>query len=487
MSQILCSLLLFYVLNFGGNFLKDVEELIRSGQPQEALVILEEKLPDLRGRKRAKALYLATLASYKTQDWRKVLQFSSEFEANYEHSDKLPEVYFYHARALQELGFKNEAVSVFYDAYELGIGWVKDSAEILMRRLIGARQNLWELMKATGMLGLRIRPTNKIAVIVPQSGKLQPLGADFIRGITLAISSEVDMDIYDTRSDPAVAESIAQSIVDSNYFMVIGPLTSRSARRVAAVLGPKGQFHLIPAASDLKLADYGDFVVPFNYIWREEVYELVNFAMDSLKFSRFILIYPHGAIYRASVELFESVVKAKGGIVLEKVEFPESGLSFDKEISIVQELYGDTVALFVPGGGRSAFAFVTQLRFYGIDPVVLGCDEWLRWASKADVRMVVAAPIPGKEHVKFKDFSDKFFEAFDAQPTTMAELGYDAGVIVNILLDDDHELSTLSAITRADSVGIFRGLSGNVLLTKFRKIIKLFTYGRIEPIKTQEE
>ncbi len=477
-------LLLAVAISFGRSYIREIRALIDQGEPQKALQIIEERLPEENGRKREQLLLLAVVASYESKNWLQALSYGEEYLTEFPETKYSGVVWFYIAKTNLQLGKKDDAALAFLRAYASPTyTWVKDSSYTYLFGLVELGTDLFHSLLSRGYLDKRIEPTNRVAVFVPQSGNLKSLGKEFMRGFLMAIPISVKLEVIDTKSDTEYASYVASTMKDSIFAVVVGPLTSMFAMNTAPRLDSFALFNLIPAASDLRLGSIGRFVVPFNYTTKVEVEKLVDFAIDSLQLKRFYILYPPDVEFAVAAFYFKELVQKKGGAVIESIKIPPNGLSFREEINIIQRISREEYpVVFIPAGNRGIYSMVSQMRFYDVNPLILGCEKWMSWRRKNELDIVIAAPEPGSPDVDRQEFFDRFLDLYGVRPSSIAQTGYDAGTIVKKLMESG-PISSISAWQKADSIGIFRGISGNYILSKDRNFVKLYSFGQVGPLK----
>ncbi len=474
-------LILAATIVFGRSYFKEIRSLIDEGEPEQALQIINARLPETSGKKRQTLLELAVMASMKAGDWEGVLSYGNEFVREFPDSKKVGEIRFFMAKAYLAMGRKDDAAVEMLKAYSSrGPSWVKDSSYTYLFGIVNIETNLFNSLISRGYLDKRVTPTMKVAVIVPRSGPLAPLGDEFMRGFLMAVPVNIELQVFDTQSDTAYASLLADRLRDSIFSVVIGPITSIFARKMSPVFDSVALFDLVPAAADLRLGDIGMFVIPFNYTLKLEVEKLASYAMDSLGADRFFILYPPEARYVAAAFYFKQLIESRDGTVLDAVKIPDEGLPFRDEMELIRRIgKAENSVVFVPSGNRGIYSMMGQMKFYDVNPIVLGCDGWLNWHRKNELNIVIASPPPGEPDVDREAMINNFMEIHKARPSTIAMVGYDAGVIVTRLLNQG-PISSLSAWQKADSIGIFRGVAGDYVLSKRKDFIKLYSFGHIE-------
>ncbi len=477
-------ILIALTISFGRSYLKEIRALIDQGEPQRALQVIQNRLPEERGKRREKLLLLGIEASYNSGDFQGTINYGNQFILEFPESKKVGLVRYYMAKSYLEMGNKDMAAVEFLKAYAgPAPSWVKDSSYVYLFGLIDLGADLFHNLLSRGYLDKRVTPTRKVAVLVPQSGSMASLGKEFMRGFRLALPVSVKLVEIDTRSDTSYASYIAETLKDSVFALVVGPLTSMFAMSTAPKIDSAAILNLIPGAADLRLGDIGNFVIPFNYALKLEVEKLASYALDSLHAKRVYILFPDDAQYISAALYFKQLVEKSGGTVVEAIKVPSEGLPFREELDIIRRISREDYPLiFAPAGNRGIYSMVSQMRFYDVNPIVLGCDRWLSWRRKNELNIVIAAPQPGIPDIDRQEVLDNFMQIFGVRPSSIAETGYDAGAIVARIMQDG-PISSISAWQKADSIGIFRGIAGNYVLSRNKDLINLYSFGQIKPAK----
>ncbi|MEW6442882.1 MAG: penicillin-binding protein activator [bacterium] len=188
-----------------------------------------------------------------------------------------------------------------------------------------------------------------IGCLLPLSGKYGRFGAGVLDALLLGARAfrepgehgqPIRLLIRDTRGDPAAAVQQLKALCeDPDLVGIIGPLKADEAiacAREAQALGVP----LIALTQKEEVAKAGDFVFQNGLTMRQQVEELVDYAMEDLGVLRFAVLYPNDGYGRLARDRFLAKVSAMGGEVVSSVPYGGQETDFQDEIrKLVGERY----------------------------------------------------------------------------------------------------------------------------------------------------
>jgi ABC-type branched-subunit amino acid transport system substrate-binding protein len=309
----------------------------------------------------------------------------------------------------------------------------------------------------------------------PDSGDLKIISDEFLKGFTFAVKDNYDFIVI--REDTNFEENL-KKVISKNPKIIIGPLMPNHQRISADLCMRNKIINIIPIAYDIKLGDYGNYVYPFNYKLYAGLNKFLEFLREKGDTS-FILFYEN-TINGLSIKKFLSVPS---------ISIKNSKITAD-EVSEVAKDIKDFKAVLFSDNSVNSVNFYLNLRKMGYKSDAFAFDSWL----SQDVISLIIGMLDNLYIITLKNvsyasyllklddkykFIEKFKEIYGSEPSQIALVGYDTGVLVL------ESLSESDVKTFLLKYGIFSGISGDYLLSKdfsYIKILKL-TQNGMEEVK----
>lgn len=261
-----------------------------------------------------------------------------------------------------------------------------------------------------------------VGCLLPLSGRFDLYGREVVKGIRMGMKEtakqrqEVYLDLVfrDTRGDPERAKALLKElVVKENVIAVIGPLSSKSAPRVAKRAQELG-VPLITLTQKEKITEQGNMVFRNFLTPSREVEALLDAAMEKLDIRRFAILYPENSYGRYFMNRFWDGLEKRGGVVTgvesygpDETDFAESikkmtGLYYPRPKSVTERLEQeqgeekeaeegegspeeeeepppiiDFDAVFVPDNATKVAMIAPQLVYHDVvDVLLMGTSLW---------------------------------------------------------------------------------------------------------------
>lgn len=306
-----------------------------------------------------------------------------------------------------------------------------------------------------------------LGVALPFSGPMKPYGTDLLNGIRLAIDiakeqwglSSVGLVVKDTTSLTAPLRVEMQQLL--NEFQpraVIGPLLSREIRSLGHLPDDYSTPFLTPSSTLLNVRQYGSYWFNTAMTSSVQAKRLVEYAIMTLGYHRFCIIYPKTAYGRELADMFAKEVIHSGGEVIAVEEYTEEqtdiseqlrrlkvkdlaqyGLEETEETRTGEERLVYTPgfdAVFLPGQPVHLAIIAAQLAFFDMNVPILGGNSWhnselFRWA-KHDLNgsIFVDGFFLNSPDPNVQMFIQRYRKQFHREPSLFAVQAYDAATLV---------------------------------------------------------
>jgi ABC-type branched-subunit amino acid transport system substrate-binding protein len=269
----------------------------------------------------------------------------------------------------------------------------------------------------------------KVALILPltsQSGQPSLVGQSLRNAADLAYaesgSSDIQILVKDDRSSADGAREAAQTALSQGAEIVIGPLFAPDVREVSRVVRSAGK-PMIAFSTDTSTASHGAYLLSF--LIETYVDRIVDFAASKGKKSIAALI-PENDYGRVAEAEFQQQASKRGFRVLEIEHYtPETREEAVRKVAAL----GDQIdTLFIPEQADAMPAMSAALMANHIDGKrvqILGTGLW-NDARVLNLPALQGAWFAAPENGGFNSFANRYRAKYNADPTRIATLSYDA-------------------------------------------------------------
>jgi branched-chain amino acid transport system substrate-binding protein len=349
-----------------------------------------------------------------------------------------------------------------------------------------AAQPVQPLLPQTAIVG----GTNRVALLVPLSGRDAALGRALLDAAELALFDFADENFtllpFDTEA-PGGARAAADQAVAAGAQLIIGPLFARQAPEVAAAASARG-INVITFSNDRAVA--GPNVYVFGLPPSQSVERVVAYARTQ-GIDSFAGLLPEDSFGARLAETLRSTVTAGGGTIVRLDTYPSAATDFNNPVRraaefdarvahnvVVEETAGrtndakrraakmettrpvDYQAILVAETGQRLRNMSALMAYYDIDTPkirLLGTNAWEDPTLGREPGLVgawFAAPDPALR----ANFEQHFQTSYNRAPPRLATLAYDATGLAAVLARHDGP-ADYSARALRDPSG-FAGVDG---------------------------
>jgi ABC-type branched-subunit amino acid transport system substrate-binding protein/Tfp pilus assembly protein PilF len=317
-----------------------------------------------------------------------------------------------------------------------------------------------------------------IAAVLPFSGKMKPFGTDVLNGIRLALkegqaqlgSNVLGIVVKDSALPPAQLHHEFEKVL--NEFMpiaLIGPLLARQVQHVADLPDWAETPFITPTASLSDVKQFGRFWFSTALTTRLQVTKLIEYAMQTLGYTRFCVLSPDSRYGKQLAQHFQEIVIQSGGKIIAAESYQRGTTDASAQILRIKDmdlsLYGEMLpyepkepstdepqkeeeellvytpgfdALFLPGNPTDVAFLSAQLAYYDVKVSLLGSNTWnhpdlLKWGrSTLDGGTFGDVLFLQSTDPDVQKFIRKYREQFHFDPSIFAAQAYDA---MRVILD----------------------------------------------------
>ena len=297
------------------------------------------------------------------------------------------------------------------------------------------------------------KPVNKIALLLPLSGRNERVGRSLANAASMALAdlgeTGVTLTAYDTA--PGASEAARRAMQDGAG-LILGPLLAENATAVRSAVGGNS-VPILSFSNDLSVAGNGVWLLGFQP--EQSVRRVVQFARAQ-GVSNFAALVPEGVYGRRASQAFLQAVNSAGGRVtaIETYKRQKSALSAsvrrltDYDARAARAASGGVVrrdgtvrnvednmppvsfdALMIADGGAIASEFLQPLERFDAGPGkvrYLGTELWNADPRVSQVEGLRGSWFASVPDGRFTDFARRFENRFGGRPSRLASLAYDA-------------------------------------------------------------
>ena len=188
-----------------------------------------------------------------------------------------------------------------------------------------------------------------VGVVVPLTGKYKGLGEAVMRGVNLAFKgSDIEVVVKDSQGEVNLAGKMVEDLVfDDGAIAIIGPLLSDDSRR-AALVAEELQIPIVTLTRLEGITQIGPYVFRNMLTNSQQAEALADYAMGTLGYKTFAVLYPDIQFGRELSDEFWSAVEKRGGTIRGAESYDHDATTFTPEArSLVGRLQMEDRAEFV--------------------------------------------------------------------------------------------------------------------------------------------
>ncbi len=273
----------------------------------------------------------------------------------------------------------------------------------------------------------------RVGLILPLSaaGPIGAAGAAIRNAAELAMAEfdgpDITLLVKDDRGEPAAAREAAQQALAEGAELILGPLTATCVAQAAAVTKAAGR-PMIAFSSDTSVAQPGVYLLSFTP--QSDVARVMGFAAGRGK-RNIAALLPEGAYGNVIGAEWQQQV-ARLGINQGPLQRYGQGRAQEAVRALASQLSG-VDALFVTDQTTEMARTADALAAAGIRLQLLGTGTW-NDLSVLQKPAVQGGWFSAPEASGFNSFAERYRRRFNASPTRLATIGYDAVALAAALV-----------------------------------------------------
>lgn len=311
----------------------------------------------------------------------------------------------------------------------------------------------------------------KVGLLLPLSGSRAAVGQSILNAAQLALfdlaGERFTLVVRDTGGTPEGAAAAAQSVLDAEVSLILGPLFSTSVEAVKPLLAEL-DLPLITFSNNNEIADPRTFVMGVTP--RTQVDRIVDHAVGQ-GLRRFAVLAPESPYGNSVVRSLQEAV-FRNGVELSRVVFFDPGspdisaevrslADYDQRAAALkaqrrslsgrsdvaaqralarlrgQETLGppNFDGILIPASGRQLLSVAPLMAYYDVDPDevrFLGTALWDDPSLRREPSLR-GAWFPAPPPALWRSFSNRYNQVYGKTPPRVASLGFDAVALAAVL------------------------------------------------------
>jgi len=291
---------------------------------------------------------------------------------------------------------------------------------------------------ALAALQAEAQQTVNMPIVIELSGAGAVSGTNFRDGAVLAIDEinakggilgrKISAPQSDTQSNPGVSRAQVQRAIDSNPYVILGPVFSGSVK-VNMILAQQAEVPQITGAEAADITQAGNpYIFRTSFGQQMSMPKIANYIRDGLKAKTVSVLWVNNDFGKGGRDTFVKEMAARGIKVLADLSTESGQVDFAADVVKVKGANAD--AIFVYTNEEESARFLREARKQGIKTPLIGettllGQKVIELAGEAangvrgHVGLTVDAPIPAVQ-----GFRERFFKRFNYLPDHNGLKGY---------------------------------------------------------------
>ena len=326
----------------------------------------------------------------------------------------------------------------------------------------------------------------KIGFVAGLTGKYSSLGSDIRDGFMLGFdeinykinNTQIKIVQRDDQQDPKVAKTIAKEFIKNDIKLIVGNATSSMTRVTLDELKNKKDFLLASVtASASEFTKIDDNFIRIQVEHNEKRYGALKKYILKNKVKKVFYIYDKNNLNYAKGYLgfFQDILVHTGGEKFVNIETIQDG--YEKIISKLKEASFDMI-LIVANSSDTA-NLIQHIRIANIKKRVLisgwaNTNDFVEFGGKSVEGVLVSSGYYKYSKEKaYLDFTQKFKEKYNQEPSVFSLQGYELAKILINNLNKTTDISKLKDEILKEKV--YHGLQGDITFDKYGDVNRKYS------------
>jgi branched-chain amino acid transport system substrate-binding protein len=279
---------------------------------------------------------------------------------------------------------------------------------------------------ALGAGGASAQQTVNMPIVIELSGAGAVSGTNFRDGAVLAIEEinakggilkrKINAPQSDTQSNPGVSRAQVQKAIDSDPYVILGPVFSGSVK-VNMILCQQAEVPQITGAEAAEITQMGNpYIFRTSFGQQMSMPKIANYIRDGLKAKSVAVLWVNNDFGKGGRDTFIKEMKARNIKVVADVSTESGQVDFAADVVKLKSANAD--AIFVYTNEEESARFLREARKQGVSQPLIGETTLLGQkvidlageaanGAKGHVGLSADAPVPAVEAFKAK-FQKRF-------------------------------------------------------------------------------
>lgn len=265
------------------------------------------------------------------------------------------------------------------------------------------------------------------------------LAADEVNKSGGVLGRQIDLQHYDTQSDPNISRAQVQKVLDGNPYVLLGPIFSGSVK-VNMALAQAAEVPQITGAEAAVITQSGNpYIFRTSFGQQFSMPKIANYIRDGLKAKTIALIWVNNDFGKGGRDAIMKEMASRGIKIIADISTEQGQTDFAADIVKAKAANAD--AVFVYSNEEENARIMIEARKQGITAPLIGettilSQKVIELAGPAaegamgHVGLTVDAPIPA-----IQEFRQKFEKRFNYTPDHNGLKGYIAVYLVKYVTE----------------------------------------------------
>jgi branched-chain amino acid transport system substrate-binding protein len=320
---------------------------------------------------------------------------------------------------------------------------------------------------ATAPMWAAAQETVKIANVIELSGPGASVGGNWTHGVEMAaeeinakrgiLGRKIEIENYDTQTNPGVAKAMVQKAIDRDPYVVLGPIYSGSVMVSMAVAQAARVPQLVGAQAAAVTAGGNPYIFRTTFNQLRVIPMVSAYMVDQLKAKSVGILWVNNDFGKGGRDAFLKEMAERKIPMLADISTEQGQVDFSS--AVLKAKAANVNAIFAYTNEEESARFLKEARKQGLQSTLVGAttllnDKVLELAGPAAngvrglLELSAQAPVP-----TVQEFVKKFSAKYKAQPDHAAAAGYVAMYTVK------YTTEKLGVFDRAKFAETLRGLS----------------------------
>lgn len=290
----------------------------------------------------------------------------------------------------------------------------------------------------------------------------------------------------DDASQAQNAETSVKRLIDEkNAIAILGEVASSASLAGGKVCQAKGVPMISPSSTNVAVTKVGDYIFRVCFLDSYQAAVVARYAVDGLKAKKVAMFTNKSQAYSVGFsDEFKKAFQRYGGSIVAEQTYSPSDQDYRGQLTALKSAAPD--AIMIPGYYSDVASIAKQAKDLGITAPMLGGDGW----SSSKLIPLSGDALEGSyfsDHMSIsdpkplvQDFVKNYKAKYNAEPTSMSALGYDAARIMMLSIKNAKSLDKKDIRDAIAATKDYDGVTGMITINSERNADKSAVMIKIE-------